>query len=102
MNAVAYSILLAAILIFVTAVFCLLRTRNIIRIIIAIEVMMKAVTLLLVFAGYVSGSYALAQAFVITMIVIEVVVTVVAAGIAISVYRKYGSLDLRNLTKLKG
>jgi len=96
------SILIVALLMIVIGMYCLMRTHNIIRIIIAIEVAMKAITLLLAFAGKVNGKLALTQSFIITMIVIEVVIAVVAAGIAISVYRRYGSINIDNLTKLDG
>ena len=73
-----------------------------IKITIGIEVAMKAVTLFITLAGYVNGKIDLAQTFVITSIVMEVIVTVVAAGITINLYKKYGSMDIRNLRKLKG
>jgi NADH-quinone oxidoreductase subunit K len=63
---------------------------------------MKAVTMFLILAGYVNGHMGLSQAYVITMIVLEVVVAVVSAGVTIGLYRKYGSMDIRNLTQLKG
>jgi multisubunit Na+/H+ antiporter MnhC subunit len=72
------------------------------KIIIGIEVAMKAVTMFIILAGFVNGNSDLAQTFVITVIVTEVVVVVVAAGIAINLYKKYGSMDIRNLRKLKG
>jgi len=50
----------------------------------------------------VSGQMALAQSYIIALIIIEVVVTAVGAGIAIAVHAKDGSLDLRNLLKAKG
>ncbi|MCL1975231.1 MAG: NADH-quinone oxidoreductase subunit K [Firmicutes bacterium] len=102
MTALSIGVLVTALLLILTGMYCLMRTRHIIRIILGIEVAMKAITLLLIFAGYISGKLALAQSFVITMIVAEVMVAVVAAGIAVSVYRQYGSMDLRNLTKLNG
>ena len=102
MNTVSIAILITALLLILTGMYCLMRTRHIIRIILGIEVAMKAITLLLIFAGVVNGRTALAQSFVITMIVAEVVVAVVAAGIAVSVFRRYGSMDLSNLTKLNG
>jgi len=86
----------------IAGMFCLVRTYNLIRIIIAIELAMKAITLLLVFSGWVNGNLALAQTFVITMIVLEVIVAVVAAGIIVSLYRKNGNVDIRELTNLKG
>jgi len=102
MTAISIAIFVTALLLILTGMYCLMSTRHIIRIILGIEVAMKAITLLLIFAGAVSGKMALAQSFVVTMIVAEVVVAVVAAGIAVSVFRRYGSLDLRNLTKLQG
>jgi len=99
MNMLAISVLVTVLLVFITAFFCFLLTRNIIRVVIAIEVLMKGVTLILVFAGAVTGKYDLAQAFVISMIVVEVIVAVVAAGIAVNVYRHTGSLDIRKLMK---
>ena len=102
MSIVEIGILVTAALLIITGLYCLVRTYNIIRIIISVEIAMKAVTLLLAFAGWVNGGAALAQAFVITMIVIEVVVAVVAAGIAISVFRHNGSMDIRKLKNLRG
>ena len=102
MSIVEIGILVTAALLIITGLYCLVRTYNIIRIIISVEIAMKAVTLLLAFAGWVNGGAALAQTFVITMIVIEVVVAVVAAGIAISVFRHNGSMDIRKLKNLRG
>ncbi len=82
--------------------YCLIVTRDMLRVILALEVITKAVTLLLIVGGLVSGHMALAQAFVITLIVIEVVVIVAAAGIVIAVYKHTGTLDIRRLRNLKG
>lgn len=89
-------------LLIIAGCYCLIRTYHMLKIIIGIEVAMKAVTLFITYAGYIKGNIDLAQSFVITSIVVEVVVAVVAAGIAINLYRKYGSMDIRNLKKLKG
>ena len=95
-------ILIVGFLLIFAGCYCLIRTYHILKIIIGIEVAMKAVTLFMILAGYINGKMTLAQSFVITVIVIEVVVAVVATGIAISLYKKYGSMDIRNLRKLKG
>ncbi len=96
------AILITGFLLIISGCYCLIRTYHMIKIIIGIEVAMKAVSMFIILSGYISGNEDLAQTFVITSIVIEVVVAVVAAGIAINLYRKYGSMDIRNLTKLKG
>lgn len=96
------AILTVALLLIITGLFMMARSNNMIRVIIAIEVVMKAVTLLLLFAGYVNGNLALAQTFIITMIVIEVVVAVVAAGIAVSIFRHKDSIEMENLNDING
>lgn len=102
MNTLTLAILTTALLLIVTGLFMLVRTNNLIRVIIAVEVVMKAITLLLIFAGYVNGNYTLAQSFVVTVIVLEVVVAVVAAGIAICIFRRNGDLNMDKLNKLNG
>ena len=52
--------------------------------------------------GWLSGNMALAEAFVVSTIVLEVVVATVLSGIAISIYHKHGNMDIRNLRNLKG
>ena len=90
------------ILLFTCGAYCIIVTRNMIRAIIGIELLIKAATLLLVLVGYITGRSALVQSLVITIIVIEVVVAATAAGIAICVFRCTDSLDVRALRNLKG
>lgn len=90
------------VMIFVCGLYCILATRNMIRAIIGLELLIKAVTLLLVVAGYITNQIALAQSLVITMIVIEVVVVAIAGGIALRVFRHNDDLDVRKLKNLKG
>ena len=89
-------------LLLVIGMYCLLATLNLVRALIGLEILFKAVTLFIVVAGYVSGHKALAQALVITLIVIEVVVMTVAMGIVLGVHQHHKSLDSRNLRELKG
>jgi multisubunit Na+/H+ antiporter MnhC subunit len=86
----------------IAGVYCLVATRNFIRVLIGLEVMTKAVTLLIIVSGFASGRLALAQALVITLIVVEVVVISVAAGIVQNLYRLNDSLDIRKSRNLKG
>ncbi|MEN6369439.1 MAG: NADH-quinone oxidoreductase subunit K [Thermotogota bacterium] len=90
------------VLLLVDGLWCMLATRNLVRILIGLEILMKSVTFFLIAAGYLSGRMALAQALVITVIVIEVVVVVVVAGIILGFYRKHDSLDVGNTRKMKG
>jgi NADH-quinone oxidoreductase subunit K len=89
-------------MVFVAAIYCILTTRNLIRILIGVELLTKAVTLLIILGGYAIARPALTQALVIALIVVEVVVIAVAAGIVIGIYRHNDSLDTRNVKNLKG
>jgi multisubunit Na+/H+ antiporter MnhC subunit len=91
----------AAVLLFV-GIYCLLTMRNLIKLFIGIEIISKAITLALVTSGLLRGNMALAQALTITFIVVEVSMVAVALAIIINVYRHTGSLDVRQLSKLKG
>ena len=80
----------------------LLAKRNLIKLFIAIEVVSKGVSLLLLSTGFAKGNILTAQALVITFIVVEVSLVATALAIIINIYRHTGSLDIRKLTKLKG
>ncbi len=82
--------------------YCILVTRNFIRTLIGLELLTKAVTLLVVLAGYVSGRTAISQSLAITIIVVEVVVIAVAAGIVFGIFKQIGSLNVTKMRNLKG
>jgi NADH:ubiquinone oxidoreductase subunit K len=92
----------AAGVLFVAGLYCVLFSRNMLRILLGTELLTKAVTLLLVLAGAVTGRVALAEAMVITLIVLEVVAVAVSAGLVVGVYRHHGATRVRLLTELKG
>lgn len=92
----------ASILVFIIGIYCLLITSSLIRLLIGLEIISKALTLLLTMAGHLTGNTGLAQAFVITLIVIEVFVIIVAAGLVLAVFRKNSSADVKILRHLKG
>ena len=91
-----------AALVAIAGVYCLVMTRNFIRVLIGLELMTKAATLLIIVAGLAAKRMALAQSLAITLIVVEVVVVSVAAGIVLSVFRLDESLDIRKSRNLKG
>jgi len=93
---------ISVVLLFVIGIYCLLASFNLIRILIGIEILIKAVTLLIIRCGFESGHLALAQSLVITIIVIEVVIMTVAAGVVLGIHHYNKTLDARNIRKLKG
>ena len=82
--------------------YCIMVTKNFIRALVGLEILTKAVTLLIIAAGYVSNRIALAQSMAITLIVVEVVVISVAAGIVFGVFKQIGSLNITKMRNLKG
>ncbi|HOW85977.1 MAG TPA: NADH-quinone oxidoreductase subunit K [Candidatus Aminicenantes bacterium] len=80
----------------------LLGKRNLIKLFIAIEVLGKGISLILMGTGLAKASLLTAQALVITYIVIEVSLVATALALIINVYRQTKSLDVRGLSKLKG
>ena len=89
-------------LMFLTGIYSLLVTRNLMRVLISLEVLTKAAMLLIIAAGYLTNQTAMAQEFVITIIIIEVVVIAVAAGIVVALFRHTDSLDTKSIKNLKG
>jgi NADH:ubiquinone oxidoreductase subunit K len=90
------------VLLMIDGLWCMLATYNLLRMLIGLEILMKSVTFFLIVAGYLSGRMALAQAMVITVIVIEVVIVVAAAGLILGFFRKTDTLNVRNARSLKG
>jgi NADH:ubiquinone oxidoreductase subunit K len=90
------------IMLFVIGVYCIMASYNLIRVLIGVELLIKAATLLVIICGYVTGHLALMQSLVITMIVIEAVLITVAVGIVLGIHRRNGSLDARSIRNLKG
>ena len=89
-------------LVSIAGLYYLLVTTNLIRALIGVELMMKAVTLGLILAGRLTGHVGLAQSLVITLIVVEVVVMVVAVGLVLLVHRRTDRLNARELNNIKG
>jgi NADH:ubiquinone oxidoreductase subunit 11 or 4L (chain K) len=94
--------LIAAPVLFVIGIYAIVVTKNIISMIIGLEIMTKGVTILLAAAGYFSGRTEIIEPLIITMIVVEVVILTVSAGYIINIAKKHNSLDIENIRKLKG
>lgn len=102
MNELFWNYTVFIILTTICGAYCIIATYNLVRAIIGVEILMKAATLSIILAGYLTGNMGLAQAVVITLIVIEVVVMVVASGIILNIFKHNMTIDTRKLNKLKG
>lgn len=80
----------------------LLITRNLIKVVMMSQILIKAVVLALVFAGKVSGNLGLGQSTAATVIVADTIVAVVGLALAVQVRRRFGTLDVPKISTLKG
>ena len=90
------------ILLLIIGFYYILATRNLIRILLGVEIITKAALLAIIVAGYITNNIPLAQSLAIIMIIIEVFVVAIAAGIIIQIYKRTGSLNARNIRNLRG
>jgi len=79
----------------------LLIIRNLIKIVVALQIFAKGTILVMVAAGAMSGKPAVGQSLAITVLVADTVVTVMALALAIQVRRYSGTLDTREISKLR-
>ncbi len=93
---------IGALLVLLVGFYSLLTTRNLIRVMISLELLTKGVMLLLIVAGKVVNQMALAQAMAITLITIEVAVVVVAVAIILCLHRQHKTVDTAVLQEIQG
>ena len=79
----------------------LLITRNLIKVVVALQVLVKGALLALVAAGTASGRINLGQSLAVMVIVVDTVVAVIGLALALQVKRRMGTLDVKELATLK-
>lgn len=89
-------------IIFFVGLYTLLTNRNLIKIIIGIEILAKAVTLNLIWAGHFQNRIALGEALTILVIAIDAVVLAILMSLAVASHKHYGTVDVDAMTRLKG
>jgi NADH:ubiquinone oxidoreductase subunit K len=82
-------------------VYGLLISRSLIKIVVALQILVKGAMLALVAAGVASGRTNLGQSLAVTVIVADTVVAVIGLALAVQVKRRLGTLDVRELSSLK-
>lgn len=102
---------------FMVGLYCVVRKRNLIKIIIGIGIMEYAVNLFFVLTGYVKQGRSpifasdqviknmvdpLPQVIVSIAIVVGLSLTLLLVAIAIRIYDRYGTFDITKINRLKG
>jgi NADH:ubiquinone oxidoreductase subunit K len=80
----------------------LLVKHNLLKLVISLQILGKAAILALITAGVSSHQINLGQSLTVTVIVADTIVTIVALALAVQVQRRFGTLDVRELSTLKG
>ncbi len=80
----------------------LLITRNLIKVVMVLQILIKAAILALVLAGKLGGNIGLGQSTAATVLVADTIVAVIGLALAVQVRRRCGSLDVQEISSLRG
>lgn len=95
-------ILFGVVMLLGVGLYGLLITRNLIKVVMVLQILVKAVILALVLAGKLSGNVGLGQSTAATVIVADTIVAVVGLALAVQVQRRFGTLDVTKISTLRG
>jgi NADH-quinone oxidoreductase subunit K len=95
-------ILFGVIAILCVGFYGLLITRNLIKVVMVLQILIKGVILALVLAGKLGGNPGLGQSTAATVIVADTIVAVVGLALAVQVRRRFGTLDVPQISTMKG
>ncbi len=79
----------------------LLITRNLIKVVVALQVLVKGALLAIVAGGMASGKIHLGESLAVMVIVVDTVVAVIGLALALQVKRRMGTLDVKELSTLQ-
>jgi NADH:ubiquinone oxidoreductase subunit K len=81
--------------------YCLLASRNLIKVIVGLQLIVKGVALAFVLAGNLNDQISLGQTMALTVIVADTIVAVIGLAMAVQIRQKLGTLDIKALASLK-
>ena len=111
------AVYMLCLVIFCLGIYCVVRKRNVIKVIIGVLILEYAVNLFFILVAYRMGGRApifseneeivsmvdpLPHALVLTSIVIGLATTALLVAIAMRLYEKYGTFDITEIKELKG
>ena len=80
----------------------LMVSRNLIKIVVALQIMVKGAMLALVAAGQANGQINLGQSMALTLIVADTIVAVMGIALGVLIRRRVGTLDVHDLSSMRG
>ena len=79
----------------------LLISRHLIKVVIALQIMVKGAMLAIIVAGAAVGQMNLAQSMALTVIVVDTIAAVLALALIVQIKRRTGTLDAAELAQLR-
>lgn len=79
----------------------LLTQRNLIKMVVALQVLVKGPLLALVVAGRLAGQTDLGQSMAMTFLVVDTIVAVITLALVVQIRKWFGTLDIKDLTTLR-
>jgi NADH-quinone oxidoreductase subunit K len=80
----------------------LMAGRNLIKIVVALQILVKGALLGLVAAGSATGQVAVGESLALTVIVADTIVAVMGIALSVQIRRHLGTLDVNTISKLRG
>ena len=93
---------IVSLVIFLLGLYCVISQRNLIKIVIGIEIMGKAVILNFITAGYYQNNTGVSQAIVMTAILIDVTLAAVMLALVVNVFRLNKGILTDGIAGLRG
>lgn len=94
-------LLIAVIGLLAIGLYAVLIARNLIKIVIGLQLLVKGAMLALIAAGQVAGQPSVGQSMALTVIVADTIVAVVGLALAVQIRRHFGTLDIKALSTLR-
>ena len=96
-----YIVAIAVIGLIAVGFYGMLVLRNLIKVFVALQIMVKGAMLALILAGVYNGDVNTGASMALTVIVADTIVAVVGLALATQVRRYFGTLDVKSLSTLR-
>jgi NADH-quinone oxidoreductase subunit K len=96
------TVLVSTIILLGVGLYGLLTIRNMIKIVIAIQIMVKGAMLAFVVAGSLNNQINLGQSLAVSVITADTIVTIISLALAVKIQQRFGTLNIDEVLHLKG
>ncbi len=97
----SYVIIIAILGLLGIGFYCLIITRNLLKLVVALQVLIKGAMLAIIFAGSLTGKMETAQSMALTIIVADTIVAVIGLAMSIQVRQLTGTSNIRSISTLR-